>query len=88
MELLACKVPATQDLDRLLRYEASLERTFDRTLAQLERLQRLRLGLAVPHRVELQATVSQGWADPGFAIPENLIVVDKGISAVLAFRVS
>ena len=60
MELLACKVPATQDLDRLLRYEASLERAFDRTLSQLERLQRLRLGLPVAHRVEVQATVSQG----------------------------
>jgi len=60
MELLACKVPATKDLDRLLRYEASLERAFDRTLSQLERLQRLRLGLPVAHRVEVQATVSQG----------------------------
>ncbi len=39
----------------LLRYEASLERAIDRTLSQLERLQRMRLGLAVPppFRVEL-----------------------------------
>jgi hypothetical protein len=39
----------------LLRYEASLERSIDRTLTQLERLQRMRLGLAVPppFRVEL-----------------------------------
>ena len=29
MELLGSKIPATQDLDHLLRYEASLERIFD-----------------------------------------------------------
>jgi hypothetical protein len=40
-------VPKSPDLDRLLKYEASLERAFDRTLAQLERLQRMRLGQAV-----------------------------------------
>jgi hypothetical protein len=33
--------------DRLQRYEGSLERSFDRTLSQLERLQRLRLGQPV-----------------------------------------
>jgi len=33
--------------DRLQRYESSLERSFDRTLSQLERLQRLRLGQPV-----------------------------------------
>jgi len=53
-------VPSDSHADCLLRYEASLERAFDRTLAQLERLQRLRLGLPVTQRVELQATVSQG----------------------------
>ena len=60
LEELCRNVPEAPRLDRLLRYEASLERAFDRTLAQLERLQRLRLGLPAPHRVELQATVSQG----------------------------
>ncbi len=34
-------------VDRLQRYEGSLERSFDRTLSQLERLQRLRLGQPV-----------------------------------------
>jgi hypothetical protein len=34
-------------LDRLPRYEASIERSFDRTLTQLERVQRMRLGLPV-----------------------------------------
>jgi hypothetical protein len=40
-------VPAAPDLERLLRYEAHLERVFDRTLGQLERLQRIRHGLPV-----------------------------------------
>ncbi len=41
-------------LDRLLRYEASLDRSFDRTLTQLERLQRMRLGHAVPPPVKVE----------------------------------
>ncbi len=41
-----------QRLDRLLRYEASLERAFDRTLNQLERLQRMRHGQPVPPRID------------------------------------
>lgn len=38
-----------------LRYESNLERAFDRTLGQLERLRRIRLGEAVPpeHRARL-----------------------------------
>lgn len=47
VELLRSRVPEGEGLERLLRYEASLERAFDRTLAQRERLQRLRLGQAV-----------------------------------------
>jgi len=35
-------------LDLLLRYESNLERAFDRTLNQLERLQRIRNGQPVP----------------------------------------
>jgi len=35
-------------LDRILRYSASLERDFDRTLTQLDRLQRMRKGQPVP----------------------------------------
>jgi hypothetical protein len=46
-------------LDRLLRYEASLERTFDRTLSQLERLQRIRLGQPVPPSINLNVTTAQ-----------------------------
>jgi hypothetical protein len=47
-------VPETKELDRLLRYEASLDRSFDRTLNQLERLQRLRLGHALPPSVRVE----------------------------------
>jgi len=36
-------VPESPALDRLLRYEVSLERSFDRTLTQLERLRRMHL---------------------------------------------
>ena len=39
--------------DRLQRYEASLDRSFDRTLSQLERLQRMRLGQPVLPAVKL-----------------------------------
>lgn len=35
-------VPESQALDRLLRYEASLDRSFDRTLNRLQRMQKLR----------------------------------------------
>jgi hypothetical protein len=47
-------VPSAEVLDRLLRYEASLDRAFDRTLSQLERLQRMRLGHAVPPPVKVE----------------------------------
>jgi hypothetical protein len=45
-------------LDRLLRHEASLERSFDRTLSQLERLQRMRLGQPVPPRIDVNLSSS------------------------------
>ena len=41
-------VPSGDAAERLQRYEASLERAIDRTLGQLERLQRLRMGQPVP----------------------------------------
>ena len=46
-------VPPSDVLDRLLRYEANLDRSFDRTLSQLERLQRIRLGQSVPSPVKI-----------------------------------
>jgi hypothetical protein len=48
VELLRRSVPDTSQLDRLIRYESHLERNFDRTLSQLERLQRTRKGQPVP----------------------------------------
>lgn len=55
LELLTRRIPDAAKSDRLLRYEAALERGFDRALGQLERLQRMRLGLATlpPLRLEL-----------------------------------
>jgi hypothetical protein len=47
LEMRRRSVPEGPALDRLLRYEASLERSFDRTLSQLERLQRMRAGQPV-----------------------------------------
>ena len=41
-------------LDRMLRYEASLERAFDRALNQLERQQRMRLGQPVPPSLKVE----------------------------------
>ena len=42
--MIAALVPPQQIGDRLQRYEGMLERNFDRTLSQIERLQRMRLG--------------------------------------------
>ncbi|MGH9858535.1 MAG: hypothetical protein ACRD5F_00780, partial [Candidatus Acidiferrales bacterium] len=54
LELLARRIPDAAKSDRLLRYEAALERGFDRALGQLERLQRMRLGLATLPAVRLE----------------------------------
>ena len=50
-------VPKYEVLGRLLRYEAHLSREFDRTLSQLERLQRMRKGQPVlpPIKVEVSS---------------------------------
>lgn len=53
IEIVRQSVPESPNLDRLLRYETSLERAFDRTLGQLERLQRLRLGQTLAPRLEV-----------------------------------
>jgi DNA repair ATPase RecN len=47
VEILLQSVPDSRALDHLLRYESSLERALDRTLTQLERLQRMRKGQPV-----------------------------------------
>ena len=58
LEAICRNVPEGPRLDRLLRYESSLERQFDRTLTQLERLQRMRLGQAVLPKLEVQHSLS------------------------------
>jgi len=52
--LAAARVPSQEVSDRLIRYEAHLSREFDRTLAQLERLQRMRLGQPVLPKLEVR----------------------------------
>ena len=58
LKILRRYVPNERALDRLLRYEASLERSFDRALNRLERLQRMRLGQAVLPQVEVRHSLS------------------------------
>lgn len=52
------RVPSQEASDRLLRYEAHLSREFDKTLAQLERLQRMRLGQPVLPKIEVRHSLS------------------------------
>ena len=52
------RVLHTPQFDHLLRYETSLERGFDRTLSQLERLQRTRRGQPVSPRLEVHHSLS------------------------------
>jgi hypothetical protein len=49
-------VPEGPRLDRLLRYEANLDRSFDRTLSQLEHQQRMRLGQPVLPAIKLNVS--------------------------------
>src|SRR6266446_2131729 len=56
--LAAARVPSQEVSDRLIRYEAHLSREFDRTLAQLERLQRMRLGQPVLPKLEVRHSLS------------------------------
>jgi len=58
LEELWRNVPEAPRLDRLLRYEASLERAFDRTLTQLERLQRMRKGQPVQPKEEISLSIA------------------------------
>lgn len=53
LEQLRRNLPDADRMERLLRYEASLERAFDRTLAQLERLQGMRVGQPVTRPLKL-----------------------------------
>jgi hypothetical protein len=56
LEIRSGGVPEASRLDRLLRYNANLERGFDRTLNQLERIQRIRRGQPVAPTVNLHVS--------------------------------
>lgn len=49
-------VPEEKDCDRIIRYEAHLDRMLDRALSQLERLQRMRLGQTVLPAIKVDVT--------------------------------
>jgi hypothetical protein len=55
-KMAAALVPPPAASKRLLRYEAHLSRECDRTLTQLERLQRMRLGQPVTPPMNVQVT--------------------------------
>jgi hypothetical protein len=59
LERLRRSVPDSPRLDQLLRYSTALERTFDRTLSQLERVQRMRVGQPVAPRIDVNVSSSQ-----------------------------
>ena len=52
----AALVPPQEVSQRLLRYEANLNREIDRTLRQLERLQRMRQGQPVPPSIQVEVS--------------------------------
>lgn len=61
LESLRRNVPDGPELDRLLRYGAAVSRDIERTLNQLDRLQRSRLGQAVPPPINLSVTTSRDY---------------------------
>lgn len=58
LESLRRSVPEAPQLDRLLRYETTISRGIERTLNQLERAQRVRLGQPVPPRIDVSLSSS------------------------------
>ena len=58
LDALRHSVPEASRLDRLLKYEITLDRATDRVLTRLERLQRMRLGQPVPPPINLTVTGS------------------------------
>lgn len=58
IEKLRQNVPDDPRAERLVRYEASLERAFDRTLTELERVQRMRKGQPIPPPLKLDISNS------------------------------
>jgi len=58
VEVVRRVVPESSVLDRLLRYDVSLDRSFSRAVGELERLQRMRLGQPVAPRIDLNISRS------------------------------
>jgi hypothetical protein len=58
LEFVCRSVPEAPQLDRLLRYETTISREIERTLNQLERAQRMRLGQQVPPPINLNVSSS------------------------------
>jgi hypothetical protein len=56
LEIASQAIPEGPELDRFLRYEASLNREFDRLVGRLERTQQRRLGQPVTPRIEVELT--------------------------------
>ena len=52
-------LPASSDLDKILRYETSIQRQLAYAVSQLERLQRARKGESVPAPVSVQLSTDQ-----------------------------
>jgi CRISPR/Cas system-associated endonuclease Cas1 len=52
----AAVLPSEEVLDKILRYEAALERQLYRAMIQLERLQRRRLGESVPPPLTMEVS--------------------------------
>ena len=52
----AATLPAADKLDKILRYETTMERQLYRAMGQLERLQRMRKGEDVPPPVSVEVT--------------------------------
>jgi hypothetical protein len=53
-----CAIPPTRELDRLLKYEGSIERQFYKAMNQLERIQRMRAGDNVPAPVQIDVDLN------------------------------
>jgi len=55
-------IPGGSEIDRLLKYEATIERQFYKAINQIERLQRQRTGENVPAplKIDLDVNTSQG----------------------------
>jgi hypothetical protein len=56
---LSRSIPDATQMDRLLRYGTSLDREMDRTLKQLERLQRMRLGQPLAPPIDVNVSLEQ-----------------------------